>query len=285
LNGKVKLEFSQDVLSPNDVIAIEDQNALHPSSPDSPGIFFSLDKYTSAISNDKLTSSTDKTEPLTRGEAKFDEAVKLTVSLDGVADLDKLTADKTPVLITHDESTDTWVRLPLDEIDQKANTVSAQIKHFSGWGITFGRLWPQDGANVLLFDNATPSLFTGRSNFSIPIWTPPGRNGMAPSLSLDYSSATVDGIVGSVQSPWTGIGWSLDTVQITRKITTGDCTNYCNNDYFGFENKFTLLFNGTGGELIEDPSILGRYHTKNESFLYIQLHNIPNDMVALNNWR
>ncbi len=66
------------------------------------------------------------------------------------------------------------------------------------------------------------------------------------------------------------MGWNVDTVEIARKIT--NCTG-CSPLSYGYENKFLLLFNGTGYELIPDGVTPGRYHTKSESFLYVQLHN------------
>ena len=41
----------------------------------------------------------------------------------------------------------------------------------------------------------------GSASYSVPIVTPPGTNGMTPSLSLNYSST--DG------SGWIGHGWSI----------------------------------------------------------------------------
>jgi RHS repeat-associated protein/uncharacterized repeat protein (TIGR01451 family) len=213
----------------------------------------------------------DRTVPLTPVETQFNEPVKLTVSLNGLIDLSTLTADRTPFLVTLDEASGTWVRLPLKEIDRKANLLTAELPHFSTWGIGFGPSFSQ-GANVLLFDSAYPSLFTGRSKYSIPLWVPPGRNGMQPDLALSYSSGSVDGVLGDVQAPWVGMGWSIDTAEIARKITDGGCSP-CGSGSYGYENKFMLLLNGTGYELLPDTSTAGRYHTKDESFLYIQLHN------------
>jgi hypothetical protein len=42
----------------------------------------------------------------------------------------------------------------------------------------------------------------GSASNSVPIFTPPGTNGMTPSLSLNYSST--DG------SGWIGQGWSIN---------------------------------------------------------------------------
>jgi hypothetical protein len=45
---------------------------------------------------------------------------------------------------------------------------------------------------------------SGAATYSIPIWTPPGPNGVTPSLSLSYSSQGGNGLAG--------VGWSLAAV-------------------------------------------------------------------------
>jgi len=214
----------------------------------------------------------DRIVPFQTIEAKFDQPVDLSVSLDGLVDLETLGADSAPFLATLDENSGAWVRVPLKTIDRGANTITAEISHFSIWGVGVGPATPQTGAGVLFFDNFYPDLFTGRARFSIPIWTPPGRNGMAPSLALTYSSNLANGVLGDVQAPWVGMGWNVDSVEIVRKITNGNCSP-CGSGSYGYENKFLLLINGTGYELIPDGTTPGRYHTKTESFLYIQMHN------------
>ena len=213
----------------------------------------------------------DRVVELKPVQAEFEEPVDVTVSFANLTNLAELSADFTPYMVTLDENSGTWVQVPLKAIDPVANTVTVETTHFSTWGAGIGPAFPQNGANVLLFDNASPDLFSGRARFSLPIWTPAGRNGMAPSLSLSYSSGTVDGILGDVQAGWAGMGWNVDTVEIARKITNGSCTS-CVNGSYGYENKFVLLFNGTGYELVQEGDS-GRYHTKSESFLYIQRHN------------
>jgi hypothetical protein len=279
LGGKVRVEIPAGELSNSDGIAIQELNQDLPFTDDEPALFFSLDKYSASKPGAKASGSpADKSIALAAVEGKFDQPVKLTISLDGLADLKTLDASKAPFLTTLDEDSGTWINLPLESIDPETNTVSAELWHFCGLGLTFGSTFPENGANVILFDSGSPSLFTGSSKYSIPIWTPPGRNGMAPALALTYSSATTDGVLGDIQAPWTGMGWSVDTVQITRQMNYWGCTGECPHGRYGYKNKFTLLFNGSGGELIPDESIAGRYHTKSESFLYIQLHNktLPN---------
>ena len=42
---------------------------------------------------------------------------------------------------------------------------------------------------------------TGQASYSIPLYTPPGTNGVAPQLSLNYSHGAGNGLFG--------VGWSL----------------------------------------------------------------------------
>ncbi|HNA59179.1 MAG TPA: SpvB/TcaC N-terminal domain-containing protein, partial [Chitinophagales bacterium] len=115
-------------------------------------------------------------------------------------------------------------------------------------------------------DQPYTSLFTGAARYSIPIWTPQGRAGMQPSISLSYSSATVDGVLGDVQAPWTGVGWNIDGIEIVRKITT-------NENGYGYVNDFALTLNGAMYKLVQDNIHPSRYYTDHDAFLYIERHN------------
>jgi hypothetical protein len=46
--------------------------------------------------------------------------------------------------------------------------------------------------------NVTP---TGAASYTIPIWTPPGPNGVTPSISIDYNSQAGNGLAG--------VGWNV----------------------------------------------------------------------------
>ncbi|MEK7326766.1 MAG: hypothetical protein AAB217_16100, partial [Chloroflexota bacterium] len=81
------------------------------------------------------------------------------------------------------------------------------------------------------------------------------------------------GFVGNIQGGWAGLGWSVDTFQIARKITNGVCSPCGSGGVYGYRNEFILTFNGAGGEMIPDQTIAGRFYTKDQSFLYIQRHN------------
>ena len=58
-----------------------------------------------------------------------------------------------------------------------------------------------------------PNLFSGTGNFSIPIFTSPGRNGFGPQLTVQYST-------GSGNGPF-GLAWQLSIPRITRKTEKG----------------------------------------------------------------
>jgi RHS repeat-associated protein len=73
---------------------------------------------------------------------------------------------------------------------------------------------PKGGGAVSgLGEKFSPDLFTGTGNFSVPIAVPAGRAGMAPQLSLGYST-------GSGNGPF-GLGWQLSLPGVSRKTSRG----------------------------------------------------------------
>ncbi|MCA1702881.1 MAG: hypothetical protein LC808_06260, partial [Actinobacteria bacterium] len=58
-----------------------------------------------------------------------------------------------------------------------------------------------------------PDLFTGTGNFSVPIAVPAGRLGVAPQLSLGYSTGSGNGSFG--------LGWQLSLPGVSRKTSRG----------------------------------------------------------------
>jgi RHS repeat-associated protein len=278
LDGHILVNLPANAIDTSQGLLIQDLRDDTPVEGDLPWLKFALEMRAPNPERAQPLPGPegDRIIPLETVEAQFDKPVEIAVSFDGLTDLSTLGADVTPFLTTLDETSGTWVRIPLKTIDREANRITAEVTHFSTWGVGFGPSFPQNGAGVLLFDDAYPALFTGAARYSIPIWTPPGRNGMQPDLALSYSSNTVNGVLGDVQAPWAGMGWSIESAEIARKITNGGCTpcgNGSSGASYGYENEFLLLLNGTGYELIPDTATAGRYHTKDESFLYIQLHN------------
>jgi RHS repeat-associated protein len=73
---------------------------------------------------------------------------------------------------------------------------------------------PKGGGAVHgLGETFAPDLFTGTGNFTVPIAVPAGRRGVAPSLSLAYSTGTGNG-------PF-GLGWRLSLPGVSRKTSHG----------------------------------------------------------------
>jgi len=103
---------------------------------------------------------------------------------------------------------------------------------------------------------------------------PHGRGGLTPRLALFYNSRRVDGIRSWVQADWAGLGWSVDTVEIVRKLTPSSNWRWADSTY---ENRFTLLFNGAAYKLEPENAgqYYGRYHTADEQFLFIERRNAP----------
>ncbi|MDH5607103.1 MAG: DUF11 domain-containing protein, partial [Anaerolineae bacterium] len=198
-------------------------------------------------------------------EGLFDEPAFLDINFTEIADLGNIPAGKEPFVVVYDEENDIWVKMPILETDYKNNNVLVRAAHFSTWGAGLGDSLPQNGANVLLFDQPYTSLFTGSSRYSIPIWTPPGRAGLSPSVSLSYSSRTVDGVLGDVQAPWVGTGWNMDSIEVVRQIST-------NENGYGYRNQFTLALNGASHQLIPDLNDPSRYYAKDGAFLYVERH-------------
>jgi RHS repeat-associated protein len=69
------------------------------------------------------------------------------------------------------------------------------------------------GALQGIGETFSPDLQTGTGNFSVPISLPPGRNGLRPQLTLQYST-------GNGNGPF-GLGWGLSVPGVSRKTTSG----------------------------------------------------------------
>ena len=233
-----------------------------------PALQFKLDVLQSGkLSRDAQGKPTERA--LTPGRAlaaAFKQSAFLEINLDGYVNLKNIPSGKRAYVATYDDEHEIWIQVPILETDLESNTVFVQADHFSTWGAGLGASLPQNGANVLLFDQPFTSLFTGSSRYSLPIWTPPGRAGMAPDVSLSYSSGTVDGVLGDVQAPWVGEGWNMDGVEIVRKIVTND-------NGYGYSNDFALTLNGSLYQLVRDTIHQNRYYTDQAAFLYVERHN------------
>ena len=99
------------------------------------------------------------------------------------------------------------------------------------------------------------SLQTGAAVYNYPITMPPGTNGLVPFLDLNYNSHATNSMPSIV-----GTAWSISDNYIQRDInyTISNTSN----------DKFKLFLQGQSYDLIYTNN--SRYHTKIESYLYIE---------------
>lgn len=100
------------------------------------------------------------------------------------------------------------------------------------------------------------SLYTGSAAYSYPVDVPPGTNDLTPTVALSYNSHAAGGRAG-----WVGLGWDLTQSYIQRDVN--HTPNNLNDD------EFNLILNGQNHKLIYVESE-DRYHTKTESYLYVE---------------
>jgi RHS repeat-associated protein len=126
---------------------------------------------------------------------------------------------------------------------------------------------PQGGGSLHgIGETFSPDPHTGTGNFTLPIATPPGRNGFQPQLSLSYST-------GSGNGPY-GLGWSLTTPVVSRKTSKGipryqDDGSLLASDTFLISGAEDLVTVATTGDVT-------RYRPRTEGlFARIEHHTTP----------
>jgi len=100
------------------------------------------------------------------------------------------------------------------------------------------------------------ALWHGAATYSYPIEVPMGRNGLQPTLFINYNSHSTNQRPGII-----GAGWDISENYILRDVV------------YSFKNssddKFKLFLGGQSYNLAYNSSE-GRYHTEIESNLYIK---------------
>ncbi len=115
--------------------------------------------------------------------------------------------DATQLVLSYFDTTrNEWMPL-ITRFDESTLTLRAKTNHFSLFSVNTNSL---DKLLAPPLDAAQTSGFTGSAAYSFPISVPTGAGGVAPSVSLSYSSQSVEGLKINSQGGITGIGWSLD---------------------------------------------------------------------------
>jgi len=216
----------------------------------------------------------EKAAPVTR----FAQPLEVRVDLTGLVDLTQMPYYQYAFVGYWDEEKGQWVELPTE---REGQVLIATTDHFTVMG--GGTINVVETGWVLTFNDAQVSTFTGGLSYNYPLQVPGGRKGLAPDLSLSYNSRRVDGILTWIQTDWAGLGWTLDTMEIVRKVhpVYNDTDHDGKPDWYyeparvNWENKFTLLYQGSSFELqpAQTTNPYGRYYTKDEQFLYIERRN------------
>ncbi len=185
-------------------------------------------------------------------------------------------------LYHYDEAAQRWQRVPTT---RDGAEMVAQVAQFSDYALAsnYGHPW-QPTAKM---DAADTDLFSGAAMFSIPLDTPQGTNGLAPKLSLAYSSAIADQMNDtlarkdnpldnnstSTQADWVGLGWSLGGVgQITqgvKEIKVGDTPQRLREYHLELNGAQEKLVRADGNVDYWNQDVNVEYRTERDSFLKI----------------
>ncbi len=114
--------------------------------------------------------------------------------------------------------------------------------------------------------------FTGAATAEIPISVAPGTAGVAPQISLEYSSVTVDEVGPRDQVSASGVGWTLDFGGFILRDPKGTT--------FTGDDTFKLVFGGKSYDLALVDTVANIYHTRDETFWRVQ-YNPPQDSWTL----
>ena len=168
-----------------------------------------------------------------------------------------------------------WVPLPRTELDMRGHALTAQTRHFSGFGLGDIPEEP-DQAYIPGVQGFEVSLSSGAAQVSYPIRVPAGNAGLAPQLQLSYSSGTADGEAGFSpynQGSWVGWGWNLEMPSIAREkylkchphCTPYGCDWCSDQEYYDGGDTFSLVLNGTSSDLVPVGNT-GYYRAADETF-------------------
>lgn len=213
------------------------------------------------IGSELLTAWEFKAFALDRGSAVVDQfptGIRITIRY-SEPELRGLNPE-TLRLWTFNETTDNWDTLPSTPV-AGTGTVYVDVDHFS---IDAGTADPAVPSQNFLSAFQT-SLQTGASSVSLPIEVPPGPGGLQPTLTLSYSSNTVNEMKSrEAQGSWVGVGWNLSVGSVHRVWADTPGSTVRRSRYF-------LELNGIADEIIAFPSDPNfPYRLKHEQFIRIR---------------
>jgi hypothetical protein len=156
----------------------------------------------------------------------------------------------------------TSLRAPLATLALTATLVAASAADKSGVNPNAVSLPAGPGSIQGLGESFEPALNTGTARYSVPLATPPGTAGHAPSLRLAYDGGAGNGPLG--------IGWDLPIPYVQRQTDKGiprhiDAPNGLDDDFDGQvdePDELDTFINDAKEELV--PTAGGDYFCENE---------------------
>ncbi|MDE3089950.1 MAG: hypothetical protein KGJ80_11270, partial [Chloroflexota bacterium] len=161
-----------------------------------------------------------------------------------------------------------WLPLP-SVVDPTRRVVIAQTTHFTDFGLGAA---PDVQSYLPNLEAFQTDLFTGAAGFSYSLDLPAGRGGLAPKLSLSYSSAGVDMADNVNQVSFVGAGWGLSTSYIARDTR---------NTFDASDDVFSLILEGASSDLY--LGVDGYYHSGSEQYWRISFDRANDRWLVITN--
>jgi hypothetical protein len=171
--------------------------------------------------------------------------------------------EKEVQLYYYDEASQNWFPLPTI-VDTETKTLTAQSNHMTVFDYK-AESWQSN--TLPSVDAFKVAEFSGAGIYQYDLWVPQGAGGLQPELSLTYNSQIIDEATAFSQASWVGMGWNLETGNITRNMhgTTDDLD----------DDTFQINVGGISGLLlpVEKTTINNydviTYNTADQSFLKV----------------
>lgn len=139
----------------------------------------------------------------------------------------------------YDEYKGVWVTQDTN-YDRVTKSLVSKTNHFSLFSTGIDTL---DQYKMQPLDAAQTSEFTGSASYSFPIKVPAGPGGVAPSISIDYNSQSVEGLGWGTQGSVLGMGWSLNAGGAVIRTTNLD-------EHDNADDTFSYSVGGFSSDLI-----------------------------------
>ncbi|MBE2202051.1 MAG: hypothetical protein IAE79_25810, partial [Anaerolinea sp.] len=205
---------------------------------------------------------------------QFDTPVTLSVQIDDLVDLNAISAEDVRVY-TRETEADAWQAIPAT-LETATGVLTITTPHFSFYQLETEEPTPWE----LAYTPPQASAFTGAATYGYTFALPPGVGGLAPQLSLSYSSRGVDSLRRPVMSSGFGVGWGMPQAEIINGNASSMYENSTNCCGGADRNHFTLALDGATYRLSPvgtHNGWHGRYIASGDPSLSIEFINGNND--------